>query len=67
MPATVMSNTNADPKEHFYRKSETESICMCCYLTIKGDRFIALEQAEELHTIACLMRPVSLVPFEPRR
>ncbi len=63
----AMTSTGAYLQEDFYAKSETESICMCCYQTVRGDHFIPLEQAQELHSIACLMRPVSLVSFERHR
>lgn len=61
--ALAMNNIIADPIAGFYRKSKTESICMYCYGTVRGDRFITLEQAQELHSIACLMRPASSLSF----
>ena len=45
-----------DPQK-FFRQSETESICMSCFLTIRTDRFIPLEEVEDIHADLCLMRP----------
>ena len=58
-----MTNTAAYLQEDFYPRSESESICMCCYGTIRGDRFITLETAQELHNLTCPLRPVSSVSF----
>lgn len=58
-----MTSTAVYPQEDFYQKSETESICMCCYGTVRGDRFITLKTAKELHSIVCMMRPPASVSF----
>jgi hypothetical protein len=60
-----MSSTKP-AQEDFYTKSETESICMCCYQTVRADRYITLDMAQELHSIACLMRMATPVPYTLR-
>jgi len=39
----------------FYRKSESDSICLCCFQTVVANRYMSLEQAEEIHRDTCLM------------
>ena len=56
-------STTSPVQEDFYLKSETESICMCCYQTVRADRYISLDMAQELHSIACLMRGATPVPY----
>jgi hypothetical protein len=53
-------------QEDFYQKSQTESICMCCYLTVRADRYVTLDEAQELHSVACLMRLDKPVPYTLR-
>ncbi len=53
---------NADPKSHaFIRKSETESICISCFNTVRADRYVALEVAEDIHSDVCLVKENSPV------
>jgi hypothetical protein len=47
----------------FTRKSETESICMSCFATVKGDRYAPVEEAENIHSDVCLMKPSSPEPY----
>ncbi len=53
---------NPDP-QRFTRRSETESVCMLCFLTIRVDRLITLEEEEDIHADVCLMRPDSAVRY----
>lgn len=51
------------PNPRFSRKSETESICMCCFLTVRADRYTTLEDAEDIHREVCLLREGSPVRY----
>ncbi len=51
------------PSPTFTRKSETESICMSCFNTVRADRYAALEEAEDIHADVCLMRASSPVRY----
>jgi len=52
-----------DPKPIFNRRSETESICTFCSLTIRGDKYVSLGDAEEIHADVCLAKPDSPVRY----
>jgi hypothetical protein len=52
-----MTGTNKSPQPDFTRKSETESICMFCFLTIRADRSASLECMEDIHADVCLGKP----------
>lgn len=55
---------NSDPRPtKFTRRSETESICNSCFVTIRTDRYMSIELAEEIHSDVCLMRPASPVDY----
>jgi len=58
-----MSNPILDCKPTFNRRTETESICMFCFLTIRADRYTSLADAEEIHADVCLARPGSAVRY----
>ena len=58
-----MSDTNSDPESKFIRRSEQESTCMFCFLTIRADRYTPLQDAEEIHADVCLVRPDSAVRY----
>lgn len=45
-----------DKSETYLRKSETESICMNCYSTVRSSRWDTLEEAEAVHSEVCRMR-----------
>lgn len=45
--------------QSFTRRTETESICMSCFLTVKADRYTPLEIAEDIHADVCLMNPLA--------
>jgi hypothetical protein len=47
----------------FTRRSDTESICMSCFLTVKGDHYVPIEEAEDIHSDVCLVRPDSAVRY----
>ncbi len=47
----------------FTRRSETESICTSCLLTIRTDRYVPLEEAENIHADVCLVGPSSPVRY----
>ena len=38
----------------FTRKSETESICTSCFNTVRADRYVPLDEAEDIHSDVCL-------------
>ena len=58
-----MSNTTLDSTPTFNRRTETESICMFCFVTIRSDRYTSLADAEEIHADVCLARPGSAVRY----
>ncbi len=45
------------PKRDFVRRSETESICLLCYLTVRADPWNELEEAENIHLDVCSVQP----------
>ncbi len=53
-----MTPVNSDPQpQKFARRSDTESICIFCSLKIESDRYVPLEEAEDIHSDVCLARP----------
>lgn len=50
-----MRNNDTDQAPRFTPKSENESICMCCFSTVRADRHTPLEVAEDIHLDLCLM------------
>ncbi len=54
---------NSNPQPKFTRRSETESICTSCFLTIRTDRFVPLEEAENIHADVCLVGQPSPARF----
>jgi hypothetical protein len=58
-----MCNTNSDPQPTFTRRSEKESVCVFCFLTIRSDDYTTLQDAEEIHADVCLVRPDSAVRY----
>ena len=55
MPASP-NHQNPD----YTRKSETESICMFCYATVRSSNPAPLRLAEDVHAQVCYVRHVSL-------
>ncbi len=56
----MSSQPDPDPQpRRFTRRSETESICVFCSLTVRADRYVPLKEAEDIHADVCLMRPDS--------
>jgi len=55
-------NPDLQPKQ-FTRRSETESICRFCFQTVTADRYVPLEEAENIHADVCLIRPDSAVRY----
>jgi hypothetical protein len=53
MPAS-QSDPNAE--KEFTRKSETESICMRCYVTVRSQSATFLALAEDVHSQTCYGR-----------
>ena len=51
------------PLPAFTRRSETESICMYCFASVRADRYLALREAEEIHADVCLMKPTSALRY----
>ncbi len=41
------------PEDQFTRRSETESICMFCFATVRSVTSAYLELAEDLHSQTC--------------
>jgi hypothetical protein len=58
-----MSSSQPQRKDDYTRKSEKESICLSCYMTVRSDRYTALEEAEHIHSEVCLMRAEHPLPF----
>ena len=53
-----------DPQPlRFARKSETQSTCMFCFQTVRTDRYVPLEEAEDIHADVCLVKPESSVRY----
>jgi len=50
-----MSSPKTDPGSRFEPKSEKESICLCCFSTVRADRYTPLAVAQEIHSDLCLM------------
>jgi hypothetical protein len=55
--------SSPDPQLPFTRTSETESLCMSCFLTIRTDRCTPLEVAEDIHADVCLVNPDFAVSY----
>ena len=59
-----MSNpVTTDPQSPFTRRSEKESICTYCSLTIRADKYLPLQDAEDIHADVCLAKPTSPVRY----
>jgi hypothetical protein len=58
-----MSSPTLDPEPKFTRRSEKESICVYCFLTIRADSYTPLEYVEDIHADVCLVRPDSAVRY----
>jgi len=41
------------PGREFTSRSETDSICMSCYRTVRADRYTSLKQAQREHSTVC--------------
>jgi hypothetical protein len=41
------------PGSQFTSRSETDSICMSCYRTVRADRYTSLRQAQREHSAVC--------------
>lgn len=54
---------SADPQPIFNRRSETESVCTFCSLSIRADKYVPLKDAEEIHADVCLAKPDSPVRY----
>src|SRR5271165_1716258 len=55
---------NSDPQlPKFTRRSDAESICNSCFVTLRADRYMPIEVAEEIHADVCLLRPDSPVEY----
>ncbi|HUI84185.1 MAG TPA: hypothetical protein VL240_08175 [Candidatus Binatia bacterium] len=58
-----MSGPDPDPQPTFTRRSEKESICTYCFLPIRGDEYMTLDEAERIHAEICLFRPASALRY----
>lgn len=55
---------NPDPQSmSFIRQSDTESTCMSCFQKVRTDRYVPLEEAEDIHANVCLVKPGSSVRY----
>ena len=59
----MSSQESPDTTPRFTRRSETESVCMYCFSTVRGDRYIPVEEAEDIHADVCLQGPGSPVRY----
>ena len=48
---------NANSQPRFTRRSDTESICTFCSVSIRVNRYTVLEEAEDIHADVCLVNP----------
>ena len=55
-------NSESQPAK-FTRRSERESICNFCPATLRANRYMAIEMAEEIHSDLRLLRPESPVKY----
>ncbi len=61
---SIPRNPAPDPQpNNFIRTSETESTCTFCFRTVRGDRYLPVEEAEKIHSDVCLVRPESAVRY----
>jgi len=60
-----MNRPKNDSPSDFSRRSEKESVCLSCFLTIRADENTALEDVEGIHADVCLMKAGSPAPHEP--
>ncbi len=61
---SMSSPENPDPQPtKFTRRSDEESICVDCMQTVRGDRYLSLEEAEDIHRDLCLQRPDSILRY----
>ena len=58
-----MTGQESAPKQDFTPKSETESICMHCFQTVRTDCYTPLEEAERIHSDVCLAQVESAVRY----
>jgi hypothetical protein len=56
---------NANPQPRFSRRSERESICMFCFVSVQTDRYVPLEEVEDIHADVCLVRPDDANRYPP--
>ena len=56
-------SSDNDSQPRFTRRSETESICMACFLTVRADRYLPIEEAEDIHADVCLVGRNSAVRY----
>ena len=60
------NSANPDPQSlRFSRQSATESTCMFCFQKVCTDRYVPLEEAEDIHADVCLVKPGSSVRYVP--
>ena len=60
----MSSPENPDPKPtKFTRRSDLESLCRDCFQTVRGDRYLSLDEAEDIHSDLCLQKPDSILRY----
>jgi hypothetical protein len=52
----MSSQEPSETKPDFTRRSESESICMYCFQTVRTDGYAPLEYVEDIHADVCLSR-----------
>jgi len=58
----MSATSKPDPQpQRFIRRSETESICASCFVSVRTDQYLPIEVAEDIHGDVCLVRPDSVV------
>jgi hypothetical protein len=56
---------SSDPQQRFTRQSDVESTCNDCCSTIRADRYMPIEIAEDIHMDLCLLRPDLSIEYVP--
>ena len=59
----MSSQESPETKTEFTRRSESESICIFCFQTIRTDRWTPLDVAENIHSEVCPQRDDSAVRY----
>lgn len=58
-----MSTPGQPLNPQFTRKSGAESICMNCFQTVRTDRYMPLEEVDDIHADVRLQKPHPFVHY----